>query len=103
MSQRMHVVATEGRSVPMEGAAGTIGSTPTAIINSHYYRRRIAEGDLHVVADPDATPAIATAPSVVLSASDDASRSALDLADGGAPVVADPEQTTTTSRRRATP
>lgn len=108
MSQRIHVVAAEGRAVPMEGVSGTIGSDPVAVIDSHYYRRRVREGDLRVVAAPTET---VTAAETSASAGHVApTGSAVQGDDASAPDDAHPraetaalEQNPTTSRRRATP
>jgi hypothetical protein len=110
MSQRIHVVAAEGRAVPMEGVSGTIGSDPVAVIDSHYYRRRVREGDLRVVASPAETVSVAdtsasaghAAPMGSAGQGDDASAPGADDAHPRAESAAS-EQNPTTSRRRATP
>lgn len=48
----MNVIARKGLKVPIEGKPRTYITDATAVtvLDSHYYRRRIAEGDLLVVA-----------------------------------------------------
>lgn len=53
MSQRLYVVASEGRSVPLETPPGMIEGTPVVVLDSHYYRRRIADGELQVLEPPE--------------------------------------------------
>ena len=52
MNQRITVVAVDGRSIPMEGVPGTIGAEPVEVNTSHYYRSRIAAGELRQVDVP---------------------------------------------------
>lgn len=42
--------------VPREGSRQTIGSDPTVVPDTLYYRRRIASGELVEVAAPAPTP-----------------------------------------------
>lgn len=111
---RVHVIATAGRSVPMESSPNIIQDTPVAVILSHYYRRRIAAGELEVVEAPK--PEEVHAAENVEGAGQAAPKAG---AEASAPVVAaapepsrdsdesrtasNPDQEHTPSRRRAAP
>lgn len=58
MSQRLTVVAVDGRRIPMEGVPGEIGDEPVEVQSSHYYRSRIASGELRAL-EAEADPAVA--------------------------------------------
>jgi hypothetical protein len=97
-TQRVLVVATAGRVVPMESSTRTIEDTPCAVILSHYYRRRIALGELQVVDAPatNDAPHVNAAPRV--QSLPETSR------DQDEPrVVQAPDQDSTKSSRRAAP
>lgn len=97
-SQRVLVVATAGRAVPMESSPSTITDTPCAVILSHYYRRRIALGELQVVDAPAQVPAPLADVAAVLPGTSDLIRNQEEP--GLRPT---PDQDTTPSRRRAAP
>ncbi len=104
-TQRVYVVATQGRSVPMESSASIIQSTPVAVMLTHYYRRRIASGELELalmptVEEAGAAPEIGgnadQQPAIVITGANPSS------ADADAPRSAPtPDQDSPTSRRRA--
>ncbi len=105
-NQRVYVVATEGRSVPMESSASIIQSTPVAVMLTHYYRRRITSGELELAPMPTAAQEAGAAPeiggnadqqpAIVITGANPSS------ADADAPRSAPtPDQDSPTSRRRA--
>lgn len=106
-SQRVHVVATGGRSVPMESSASIIQSTPVAVMLTHYYRRRIASGELELALMPTVEEAGA-APEIGGNADSQPATEIADVnpssANADAPRPAPtPDQDQPTSRRRAAP
>lgn len=56
--QRIWVVATEGRRVPMEGAPRRyVEQQPVEVVRSTYYMRRLAAGELREAAAPASSAA----------------------------------------------
>lgn len=120
---RVYVVATEGRSVPAESSHSIIqGTTPMAVVLTHYYRRRIAAGELQVVAPHDLELQVVVSPDLYANiaaqlgnvidgnAQGDATGAPPQEASGapepdpssGASMIAPtPDQNPTSSRRRA--
>lgn len=96
--QRVLVVATAGRAVPMESSPSIITDTPCAVILSYYYRRRIALGELQVVDAPAEAPAPHADVPKVLPGTPELN------SDREEPRIApNPDQDSTPSRRRAAP
>jgi hypothetical protein len=107
-AQRVHVVATGGRSVPMESSASIIQSTPVAVMLTHYYRRRIASGELELAPMPTAVQKAGAAPELGGDADEHPAIVITDVnplsADADAPRSAPtPDQDQPTSRRRPAP